>query len=240
VQGGRCIEGGRRHGSELDEVVRHAGHVYHVVPERGKAAVGVTAERHELHNLRLVADIGVHLRPGEHQLHRPAGDPRRRGSQHLMRPDIALSAEAAARVRADHAHILRRDVQHGGEHELCTVTVLDRVVAGQPVTLPMGECGRRLYRIVVPRRLRIDGFVPMRRRGQPGLEITLAELRLREEVAGLSFGSWACLASEPGPLTGASPGIAKGLAHIGPGPCVRRVPRLRASRRERWRPGWPS
>jgi hypothetical protein len=153
------------------------------VAQRREPALPVAPGRDGLHHARLVAHVRVHLRAGEHELDGPADDPRRGRREQLVRPNVALGAEAAAGVRADHAHRLRRQPEHARENDLRAVAVLHRVVDGEPVAVPLGQRRRGLHRVVVPRGLDVGRLHPARRRAQAGLQVALAEVDLVEEVA---------------------------------------------------------
>ena len=106
---GRGVERLARLGGGLDVRLDQARVVDRVVLDAEQHPVGVGGEPDRLLHPRLVADAGELVGPAQVQLHRPPRHPRRRGGEDLVRPDVALGAEAAAGVRGDDAHVGRVD-----------------------------------------------------------------------------------------------------------------------------------
>ena len=71
----------------------------------------VGGEAQLLHRARPIAVGGEHLRACHHQLHRPADHLRRHRRERRRRPGVALAAEAAADIGADHADIRGIDAE---------------------------------------------------------------------------------------------------------------------------------
>ena len=97
----------------------------------------------------LVAMRGEGLGPRQRQLHRTPDFARRDRGEDLVRPDIALAAEAATDERVAHAHGFRRDGERRGERHAHTPYPLRRIVESQPSIAPVGDRSRRFHRVVV-------------------------------------------------------------------------------------------
>ena len=143
--------------------------------QRDQPARLIGAQPQMLDRARTIAVRGEHLGARQHQLDRPADDPRRHRGQVRMRPGIALAAEAAADKGADRPHLLGLQPEQLGERFLGSRDCLGRGVDGEPlgvaVALPQRDRRMRLHRIVVFDRCRIDSIEPHLCRGKARLGI---------------------------------------------------------------------
>jgi hypothetical protein len=123
-----------------------------IVINRRQCEVPGGAESQALRGLRPVADGGEHLWPGQHQLDRTAGDPRRERGQDHVRPDNQPGAEPAAQVRDENTDVVFREAEHGGEHVPGHHRPLSAVVDHEPPAVPAGHGGEQPDRVVHLRR----------------------------------------------------------------------------------------
>ena len=93
-----------------------------------------------------------HLSARYRQLHGPADDFRRGRREHRMGPSKALAAEAAAHIGTDDVDLVARQAEHLGENGLRPLDPLRRVINGEMIAFPNGQCAGRRHRIV-----RLDG-----------------------------------------------------------------------------------
>ncbi len=102
-----------------------------VAGQRGDAAGRVEAELHR--QLGRVAAVVAeeHVLAREAQAHVAAADQRQLGGDHLVRERIALAAEAAAKMRLDHAHAVLVDAQHLGQRQVHVMRHLGGAVDGE-------------------------------------------------------------------------------------------------------------
>ncbi len=102
-----------------------------VAGQRGDAARRVEAELHR--QLGRVAAVVAeeHVLAREAQADVAAADQRQFGGDHLVRERIALAAEAAAKMRLDHAHAVLVDAQHLGQRQVHVMRHLGGAVHGQ-------------------------------------------------------------------------------------------------------------
>jgi len=158
----------------LDDVVRN----------RGEPAVTLGAETQALDGRRAIADHREHLLAGERQLHRPAGGVRRQHGQHHGRVGEGLGAETAADVGRDDAHTLGLEPECRGDGIPDAVCALVRIVQGHAFAVVAPHCdGRvRLEWIVVIGRRRIREVERNGRRGQRGLHVSIARVRLEAGI----------------------------------------------------------
>jgi hypothetical protein len=115
--------------------------------------LGVGGEPDRLLHPGLVADRRELVGPTQVQLHRPPRHPGGRGGEHLVRPDVALAAEAAAGVRRDDAHVRRVDPERLADDRDDRGPGLHGVPQGEAVAVPPGDGAGGLHRVVVPGRL---------------------------------------------------------------------------------------
>ena len=157
------IERVRDVGGRLEEIVERARRGLGVMVDRRQRAVAVGAQAQRLPRRRAMADRAVHLLAAQHQLDRPADQPRRHDAENLRPGDQALGAEAAAEERAADMDVLRRDAEQAGDAALRHRQALARRVDRQPVAVPRGDDRMRLHRVVILRR-RLVGRLDARAR----------------------------------------------------------------------------
>ena len=83
--------------------------------ERGQAPSLSAPMPQPLPRRRTVADRAVHLLAAQHELDRPADQPRRHDAEDLRPGHQPLRAEAAAEERAADLDLVRRDAEQPGE-----------------------------------------------------------------------------------------------------------------------------
>ena len=171
------IERMRGVGGRLEEVVEGARRRLGVMIDRGQRAVAVGAHAQGLPRRRAMADRAVHLLAAQHQLDRPADQPRRHDAEHLRPRDEALGAEAAAEERTADVDVLRRDAEQSRDPPLRHDEALARRVDRERVAVPRRDDRVRLHRVVVLRRRLVGRLDPLRRGGEPGLDIAALHFR---------------------------------------------------------------
>src|SRR6266576_5824165 len=90
--------------------------VERVVANRPQLPVGVGAERHPLLGLGLIAVRGERIGARKHELERPAELASGERGENLVRPDVALAAEAAAEKVVLDADPVRLEIERLPEH----------------------------------------------------------------------------------------------------------------------------
>ncbi len=108
--------------------------------------------------LRAVPVGGVHVRPGQHELDRPAHGTGGGAGQDGVRPDRSLRAEPAAEVARDHPDVLERYVQRLADDVLGVAQGLCGLVHRHLRPLPHGGGGVGFDRVVVVHGDRVLGL----------------------------------------------------------------------------------
>ena len=93
----------------------HGGRIHDSMRQRCEPALPRRAEADFLFHPGLIADAGKLILAPQVQLHCASRHPRAGGGQNLMRPDIALRAEAAAGMGRDHADVFGPHAQGRGD-----------------------------------------------------------------------------------------------------------------------------
>ena len=137
--------------------------VHVVVLQRDELAVGRRAEAHALLGARPMPGRLEHHLAADHELHRPAELPRRRGGERAVRPWPELAAEARAQEPGDDANVLLRQPEHLREDAPEIEDPLRPLVERQRRPIP--DRGRRVQ---------LDGVVGLGRR-----DVGLVELDRR-------------------------------------------------------------
>ena len=153
-----------------------------VVLERDEFAVRRRAKPHALLRARPVTDRLEHHLAAEHEFHRLAQLPRRRGGERTLRPWKQLAAETRADELGDDADVLFRQAEHLREHAPEVDDSLRRVVQRQCRAVP--DRGRRVQ---------LDRIVRLGRR-----DIGLIELDRRARERGIGVAALAVQAVAAG------------------------------------------
>ena len=181
----RGIERLRCFRREFDEVIGHAREIDDVVRDSRQGAPFVCSKADLLDDAWLVAEEGVHVGPRENDANRTRDDLGRERGESFLRPYEALHAEGAARVLRDDADALRGDREERRQSHLHAINMLRGSIERERISLPQRKDRGGLHRIVMARRLRIDGLDPLLGEREVLVRISLGELRLEEEVAGV-------------------------------------------------------
>ena len=133
----------------LRELLVGGGLLVTLVHDGGEAAVARCAEGDALDRVRPIADAVIHLAPRQHHLDRPPRDARAERRQRHMRPGAQRRAEGAADEGRDHADVLRRNAEHGGDLVGRVVHPLRLVPQREAIAVPSRDGRVHLDRVVV-------------------------------------------------------------------------------------------
>ena len=125
--------------------------------DRGNLAGLCRSDANALDRRRTMGCVVENHRPGERDLDWPFG---RLGSEcrhDRVRADKQLTAEPAANVRGDQAHLVLRDSERLGDIAFAPSDHLVRCPKRQAVSLPSGNRRMRLHHRMAMIRRRVDG-----------------------------------------------------------------------------------
>ena len=116
-----------------------------LVPHRGDLAVARRAEAHTLNGRGSMRRVVEHERTRQRHLDGSLHGARRERREQCIRAHEQLSAEAAADVRREHAHVLRRNLQRDRDVALRPCNHLVRGPQRQLLAFPGGDGRVRLH-----------------------------------------------------------------------------------------------
>ncbi len=122
--------------------------VERVVHQRDKFAVGRGAQADALLGARAMAHVLEHHVAGQHQLDRPVEVTRSGGGDHAVRPGPKLAAEAGTQKARDDADVFLRNSEHLGHYVAMVHYRLRGFVEGEVLSIPDGDAGVQLDRVV--------------------------------------------------------------------------------------------